>query len=37
MRDIDYSQLTQEEEDEMRKEFQEVSELASSIKKQMEV
>lgn len=36
LRGIDYSQLTQEEKDEMRKELMEVRELALSIKKKMD-
>lgn len=36
LRSVDYSQLTREEKDELRKELLKVRELASSIKKQME-
>lgn len=36
LREVDYSQLTQEEKDEMRKELLEVRELALSIKKRMD-
>lgn len=36
LKSVDYSQLTQEEKDEMRKELLKVRELALSIKKRME-
>jgi len=36
LRGVDYSQLTQEEKEEMRKELLEVRELALSIKKRMD-